>query len=351
MSVLDLRSDTFTKPNAEMRKLMAEAPVGDDVFGEDPTINKLQEVAAELTGKEKSLYVCSGTQSNLCGILATCWERGCEIFVGDKSHIALYEQGNVSQFGGVLVRSVPNNADGSFDLDYLETLLHGVEDAHFPNARLICIEASHNMMGGTVPTLEWLQKCRDFADKHHLRIHLDAARGFNAVAYHGITIEKLCSFADSVSVCTSKGLGAPVGSVLCSDAATIKRAHRVRKAVGGGMRQAGIIAAGSLYAITEMSKRIHIDNQHAREFAEIVAKYDFVDINLKLVHTNIVRFKLKGHSQPEFIKNLATDRIIPIKCLEVSGGFIRLTFHCDAADKEDILKGKEKLISVLDQMK
>ena len=140
------------------------------------------------------------------------------------------------------------------------------------------------------------------------------------------------------------GLGAPVGSVLCSDAATVKRAHRVRKAVGGGMRQAGIIAAGcklvwflrptleteaysvpsALYAITEMSKRIHIDNQHAREFAEIVAKYDFVDINLKLVHTNIVRFKLKSHSQPEFIKNLATDRIIPIKCLEVSGGFIRL---------------------------
>ena len=168
-------------------------------------MNKLQIVAAEMTGKEKALYVSSGTQSNLCGILATCWERGSEIFVGDKSHIALYEQGNVSQFGGVLVRSVPNQPDGSFDLDYLETLLHGVEDAHFPNARLICIEASHNMMGGTVPTLEWLQKCRDFADKHKLRVHLDAARGFNAVAYHGITIEKLCSFADSVSVCTSKG--------------------------------------------------------------------------------------------------------------------------------------------------
>ena len=169
-------------------------------------MNKLQVMAAEISGKETALYVSSGTQSNLCAILAQCWERGAEIFVGDKSHIALYEQGNVSQFGGVLVRSVPNQADGSFDLAYLETLLHGVEDAHFPNARLICIEASHNMCGGTVPTLEWLGKCRAFASKHNLRIHLDAARGFNATAYHGITIEKLCSFADSVSICTSKGL-------------------------------------------------------------------------------------------------------------------------------------------------
>jgi len=352
MSVLDLRSDTFTKPNDEMRQLMAAAPVGDDVFGEDPTVNKLQVMAAEISGKETALYVSSGTQSNLCAILAQCWERGAEIFVGDKSHIALYEQGNVSQFGGVLVRSVPNQADGSFDLAYLETLLHGVEDAHFPNARLICIEASHNMCGGTVPTLEWLGKCRAFASKHNLRIHLDAARGFNATAYHGITIEKLCSFADSVSICTSKGLGAPVGSVLCTDAATLKRAHRVRKALGGGMRQAGIIAAGSLHALSVMSKRIHIDNQHALEFAKVVAAYDCVEIDLSLVHTNIVRFKLKPpHSQADFITQLATPEIISIKCLEVSGGFIRLTFHCDAADEDAIKRGKEKLSNVLNQLK
>lgn len=347
MKVLDLRSDTFTKPNDEMRQKMAAAEVGDDVFGEDPTVNKLQDVVAQMTGKEKALYVSSGTQSNLCGLLATCWERGSEIFIGDKSHIALYEQGNVSQFGGVLVRTIPNAEDGSFDLEYLRTLLHTVDDSHFPRAKAICIEASHNMMGGTVPSLEWLCKLRDFATEYGYRVHLDAARGFNAAAHLGISIKELCAFADSVSICTSKGLGAPVGSLLCSDAETIKKAHRVRKALGGGMRQAGIIAAGSLYAVQEMSKRIHEDNNNAKTFAKILSESSAVNIDMNLVQTNIIRFKLKNHSHADFIKACATDDIISILCLEVSGGFLRMVFHCDA-DEELVTLGSKKLRKVLD---
>jgi len=350
MPILDLRSDTFTKPCPEMRKVMAEAEVGDDVFGEDPTVNKLQQVAAQMTGKPRALYVSSGTQSNLCGILSTCWERGAEIFVGDKSHIALYEQGNVSQFGGVLVRSVPNNEDGSFDLDYLETLLHGVDDAHFPRARLICIEVSHNMMGGAVPSLEWLLKVRAFANKHKLRIHMDGARGFNAAAHLGISIKELCAFADSVSICTSKGLAAPVGSLLCSDVDLIAKAHRVRKALGGGMRQAGIIAAGSLYALEEMSKRIKEDNDNAMKFAKLLSEYDFVKIKMDSVQTNIVRFKLATHSQSKFIENCATDDVIKILLIEVSGGFLRIVFHNDAKGN-DVELGLKKMRKVLESMK
>ncbi|CBY30722.1 unnamed protein product [Oikopleura dioica] len=237
-----------------------------------------------MTGKEKALYLPSTTMSNLCAILGTCWERGSEIFVGDKSHIALYEQGNVSQMGGVLVRTVPNNEDGSFDLDYLETLIHPVDDPHFPRARAVCIEVTHNMMGGSVPSLEWLSKVRAFADKWNLRVHMDGARAFNALGQLGIGIKELCSYADSVSICTSKGLAAPVGGILVSDAETIKKCHRVRKAVGGGMRQAGIIAAASLHALTKMSKRIHEDTENAKKLAEVVAKFDFVDIDIsKLV--------------------------------------------------------------------
>lgn len=349
MPVLDLRSDTFTKPSDAMRKVMAEAEVGDDVFGEDPTVNELQIVSAEMTGKEKALYVSSGTQSNLCALMATCWERGSEIFVGDKAHIALYEQGNVAQFGGILVRTVPNLEDGSFDLDYLATLIHTVDDAHFPRAQCICIEVSHNMMGGAVPSINWLREVRTFADKYGLRIHMDAARGFNAAVYLGISIKELCSFADSVSICTSKGLAAPVGSVLCADANLISKAHRMRKALGGGMRQAGIIAAGSLYALTTMSKRIYEDNNNAKRFADIVSKYDFVNIDMNYVHTNIVRFKLKGFSHAEFIERCATQDIISVLLLNVSGGYLRVVFHNDSKGKNVDL-GAEKLKKVLDNM-
>ncbi|CAG5102017.1 Oidioi.mRNA.OKI2018_I69.chr1.g104.t1.cds [Oikopleura dioica] len=348
--ILDLRSDTFTKPTPEMRKLMAEAEVGDDVFGEDPTVNLLQETAAQMTGKEKGLYLASTTMSNLCGILGTCWERGAEIFIGDKSHIALYEQGNVSQMGGVMVRTVPNNDDGSFDLDYLETLIHTVDDPHFPRAKAIVVEVTHNMMGGSVPSLEWLCKVREFANKHKLRVHMDGARAFNALQHLGIGIKELCAFADSVSICTSKGLGAPVGSLLVSDAATIKRCHRVRKALGGGMRQAGIIAAASLYGLTEMSKRIHEDTENAKALANVVSKFDFVEIDVKMVHSNIVRFKLKGHSQEEFIKRCGDDSEgVQVKILIVSGGFIRAVFHNDAK-REAVKIGLAKVEKLLSEM-
>lgn len=217
-----------------------------------------------------------------------------------------------------------------------------------------------------MPSINWLREVRTFADKYGLRIHMDAARGFNAAVYLGISIKELCSFADSVSICTSKGLAAPVGSVLCADANLISKAHRMRKALGGGMRQAGIIAAGckatfnplcnnikfyisALYALTTMSKRIYEDNNNAKRFADIVSKYDFVNIDMNYVHTNIVRFKLKGFSHAEFIERCATQDIISVLLLNVSGGYLRVVFHNDSKGKNVDL-GAEKLKKVLDNM-
>ena len=247
MKTIDLRSDTVTRPSAEMRRAMLEAEVGDDVLGDDPTVIRLQEYAAALLGKEAGLYFPSGTMCNQAAIRALT-RRGDEVFLHAQAHIMFYEQGGASALSNVQLRCF-DSPDGTLDLEKMEEYVHTDADVHWAPTRLVCLENTHNHCGGLVVPLEHVRAVRELCDRHDLRMHLDGARLFNAVAASGIPAAEYAAAFDTVSICLSKGLGAPVGSVLVADAATIALAQRARKLYGGGMRQAGIIAAAGLYAL------------------------------------------------------------------------------------------------------
>jgi threonine aldolase len=246
MEFVDLRSDTVTQPTPAMRAAMAKAEVGDDVYGEDPTINRLQEMAAEMMGKEAGLFVASGTMGNLAGVLAHC-QRGDEAIVGNKAHTFLFEAGGISALGGVHSCQLPNQPDGSLALEDIEAAIRP-DDPHDPITRLICLENTHNRCGGTYQTPDYMNQVSEFAHERGLHVHLDGARIFNAAAAQGIKAKELAAPVDSVTFCLSKGLCAPVGSVLCGSKEYIRKAHRLRKMLGGGMRQAGILAAAGIVA-------------------------------------------------------------------------------------------------------
>jgi len=294
MKPIDLRSDTVTHPTPAMRAAMSQAPVGDDVYGEDPTVNRLQELAASLVGKEAALYVPSGTMGNLASILAHC-QRGDEVMLGDKSHTFLYEAGGISVLGGIHSRQLTNQPDGSLLLSELEEGLRG-SDSHFPPSRLVCLENTHNRCGGTCQTPEYFQQVSGFAGRHGLKIHLDGARIFNAAAAQNVDVTAFAQHVDSLTFCLSKGLAAPVGSVACGTREFIQRVHRQRKLLGGGMRQAGILAAAGIVALETMPGRLGEDHARARALAErrdthVVAMDDDVrerserghDVTLELV--------------------------------------------------------------------
>ncbi|WKZ49938.1 MAG: low-specificity L-threonine aldolase [Anaerolineales bacterium] len=266
MKPIDLRSDTVTHPTPAMRAAMSQAPVGDDVYGEDPTVNRLQELAASLVGKEAALYVPSGTMGNLASILAHC-QRGDEVMLGDKSHTFLYEAGGISVLGGIHSRQLTNQPDGSLLLSELEEGLRG-SDSHFPPSRLVCLENTHNRCGGTCQTPEYFQQVSGFAGRHGLKIHLDGARIFNAAAAQNVDVTAFTQHVDSLTFCLSKGLAAPVGSVVCGTREFIQRVHRQRKLLGGGMRQAGILAAAGIVALETMPGRLGEDHARARALAE-----------------------------------------------------------------------------------
>lgn len=265
MDVVDLRSDTVTHPTPEMRAAMAEAPVGDDVYGEDPTVNRLQEMAAEMLGKEAGLLVASGTMGNLVAILAHCG-RGDEVILGDKSHTFLFEAGGISALGGVHSCQIPNQPDGTLALDDIRAAIRP-DDAHYPITRLISLENTHNRCGGTVLPVEYTLQVRTLADEWGLAMHLDGARLFNAAIALGKPARELAAPFDSVTFCLSKALCAPVGSVLCGSREFIRKAHRIRKQLGGGMRQAGILAAAGIVALESMVDRLAEDHVRARELA------------------------------------------------------------------------------------
>lgn len=265
MDVVDLRSDTVTRPTPEMRAAMAEAPVGDDVYGEDPTVNRLQEMAAEMLGKEAGLLVASGTMGNLTAILAHCG-RGDEVILGDKSHTFLFEAGGISALGGVHSCQIPNQPDGTLALDDIRAAIRP-DDAHYPVTRLISLENTHNRCGGTVLPLEYTLHVRTLADEWGLSMHLDGARLFNAAIALGKPARELAAPFDSVTFCLSKALCAPVGSVLCGSGEFIRKAHRIRKQLGGGMRQAGILAAAGIVALESMVDRLAEDHVRARKLA------------------------------------------------------------------------------------
>jgi threonine aldolase len=266
MSIVDLRSDTVTKPTPDMVEAMRKAEVGDDVYHEDPTVNRLQERAAEMMGKQAGLFVASGTMGNLAAVLAHCG-RGDEVIVGNKAHTFLFEGGGISALGGVHSCQLPNQADGSITLADLEDAIRP-DDAHYPVTRLICLENTHNRCGGTYQTPAYTRQVAELAARRGLKLHLDGARIFNAAVAQGVEAGELAGAVDSVTFCLSKGLCAPVGSVLCGSNEFIKRAHRVRKMLGGGMRQAGILAAAGLVALEKMTLRLAEDHARARKLAD-----------------------------------------------------------------------------------
>jgi threonine aldolase len=290
MDFIDLRSDTVTHPTPEMRDAMAKAVVGDDVFGDDPTVNRLQEMAAALTGKAAALFVASGTMGNLAGILAHC-QRGDEVILGNQAHTFMYEAGGISALGGVHSCQLANQPDGSLVLEDIEAAIRP-DDVHHPITRLIALENTHNRCGGTYQGVEYVRQVYELAHAHGLKVHLDGARLFNATVAMGIRAGDLTRYVDSVTFCLSKALCAPVGSVLCGDEEFIAKARRVRKQLGGGMRQAGVLAAAGIVALETMVDRLAEDHVRARKLADGLRPINGVTLAPAEPATNMVFFNL-----------------------------------------------------------
>lgn len=303
MHTIDLRSDTVTLPTPEMRRAMAEAPLGDDVYGEDPTINRLQELAAEMTGKEAGLFVPSGTMGNLAAILTHCG-RGDEVILGKSSHTFLFEAGGLSALGGVHPNQIPNQPDGTLDLDQIRSGIRS-DDPHHPVTRLVSLENTHNRCGGAPLTIEYTRAVGEIARQRGLSVHLDGARLFNAAAALGVSAKDLAAPVDSVTFCLSKGLCAPVGSVLCGSFDFIHRAHRVRKQLGGGMRQAGVIAAAGIVALEHMVDRLQDDHQRAKRLAQDLAGIPGLLVDPGSPFTNMVFLNIGPETAPLTAETIA----------------------------------------------
>ncbi len=284
--MIDLRSDTVTLPTDEMRHAMALADVGDDVYGEDPSINRLEGLSAERMGKEAGLFIPSGTMGNLIAFLTHC-QRGEEAIMGDQAHTFYYEVGGVSALGGIMAHTVPNQPDGTIKLTDLKNAIRA-EDVHFPTTRLIALENTHNRCGGVVLPPEYIQNVVRLAQDYGLFVHMDGARIFNAAIKLGIPVQKLVDGVDSVTFCLSKGLGAPVGSVLCGTQEFIHRARRIRKQLGGGMRQAGILAAAGIVALETMVDRLEEDHQRAQLLADKLRNIPNIHVRENSPQTNMV---------------------------------------------------------------
>ena len=324
MRVVDLRSDTLTRPTAAMSRAMAEADVGDDVFGEDPTVKKLEAIAADRMGKQAALFVASGTMGNLVSLLAHC-ARGEEIILGSLAHTFYFEQGGSAAVGGIHPRTLPNQPDGTLTLSDIEGAIRP-DNVHFPRTRLIVIENTHNLCGGHPLDVDYMNAVGDVARRHGLKIHVDGARFFNAAAALDVPPAKLAADADSVSFCLSKGLGAPVGSVVCGNHEFISEARRARKILGGGMRQAGVLAAAGIVALNEMVDRLTEDHANARKLAEGLASMPGVLIDPNQIHTNIVYFGVdrQDMSAEELVRHLEDKGA---RTLPVGPGRIRAVTH------------------------
>lgn len=287
--VIDLRSDTVTVPSAEMRRAMYEAEVGDDVFGEDPTIHRLEEMAADITGKEAAVYVPSGSMGNLIAVLSHC-QRGDEAICGSEAHVLQYEVGAAGGVAAVTLRAARNDARGRMDPAEVESLIRG-ENVHMPRTSLLMLENTHNRCSGAVISVEDTQELCDLAHQHGVAVHIDGARIFNAALALGVPVADVAGAADSVGFCLSKGLGAPVGSLVCGAGAFIARARKNRKMLGGGMRQAGIIAAAGVWALQNMVERMAEDHENAKTLAYGLAETPGIDLDPRTIETNIVIFR------------------------------------------------------------
>lgn len=319
MDRIDFRSDTVSWPTPAMRHAMANAPVGDDVYGEDPTVNKLEALAAEMVGKEAGLFVASGTMGNLTAILAH-GRRGDGAIVGEDSHTFRAEAGGMAVLGGIVPNPLPTDVYGRMDLAAVQNAIYP-DDPHFPNNRLILVENSYGAKGGYPIEPAYFQQIRQIADKNGMIVHMDGARLFNAAVALNLAPRELTQHVDSVTFCLSKGLCAPMGSVLCGTAEFIAQARRARKLVGGAMRQAGVMAAAGIVALTEMVERLADDHAHAKTLANGLAQIPGLIVQPELVKTNMFFFALDEAAPvtpAEFVQRLRDEANIWL-----SGGYSR----------------------------
>ncbi|WP_078428032.1 low-specificity L-threonine aldolase [Alkalihalobacterium alkalinitrilicum] len=323
MTYIDLRSDTVTKPTEEMRQAMLTAEVGDDVYGEDPTINRLEALAAKMLGKEDALFVTSGTQGNQVAILTHC-RPGDELILEAEAHIFLYEGGAASALAGVQTRTI-SGIKGEMDPLAIKKAIRG-EDIHYPYSGLICLENTHNKAGGKVVPLQTMKEIHEIAREKDVPIHLDGARLFNAAVATGVPVADFTQYVDTVQVCLSKGLSAPVGSILAGNTAFIKEARKWRKRLGGGLRQAGVLAAPGIIALEKMINRLKEDHKNAQLLAELLANVPRLHVDVEGVETNILLCNIKetGLSNEEFLTKLKDASIL---AGPFDDGIIRFVTH------------------------
>lgn len=330
--MIDYLSDTVTQPTAAMRAAMADAPVGDDVYGEDPTVNRLESMAAEMLGKEAGCFMPSGTMANLASVLAHC-PRGYEILVGDESDLYHYEAGGVSIVGGVVLHPVPTDADGRLALEDLKAAVRDPTDFQMARAGLICLENPHCRRGGRALPLAYLESVRALADDLDLPVHMDGARIWNAALACGVPAADIARHADSLQFCLSKNLAAPVGSMVVGTATFVDDVRRLRKMLGGGMRQVGILAAAGIVALETMVPRLTEDHRRARRLAEAIAQLPGIEVDLHEVETNMVFFRVvaAGVTTEGFLRALQEKGV---RMGELGHGRIRAVVHYQISDED-----------------
>jgi threonine aldolase len=340
VKVIDLRSDTVTHPTPAMREAMATAEVGDDVFGDDPTVNRLEAMAARMLGKEAAVFVASGTMGNLVALLSHC-KRGDEAIVGSETHMLYYEVGAAAGLAGVQLRSVPNDSQGRLDPKDVGAMIRG-QDIHFPRTSLVCLENTHNRCGGAALTAADTAAVAGVAHDHGAALHVDGARIFNAAVALAVPAASLAEGADSISFCLSKGLSAPVGSLVCGRSEFVERARKSRKMLGGGMRQVGVLAAPGIVALENMVERLQEDHDNARLLAQGLADIRGIKIDPETVQTNIVVFNVPEQKVVPLFAALAKAGVL---ALPYGPGKIRMVTHCGVS-RQDIEETLERVRNV-----
>jgi len=350
--IIDLRSDTVTMPTDEMLKAITSAKLGDDVFCEDPTVNKLEEKAANIMGKEAGLLVPSGTMGNLVSILTHC-DRGTEILLGNKSHTFYYEAGGISAFGGIHSRQLVNQSDGTIKIEDIKSAIR-MDNIHFPKTSAISLENTHNLCNGSPLLPEYVQDVAHITHDNSMKLHIDGARIFNAAVALNVDVKDLVVDADSVTFCLSKGLSSPVGSIICGNEEFIYYARRNRKALGGGMRQAGIIAAAGIVSLDKMINQIREDHNNAQLLSEGIANIEGLSIDREHIKSNILYFDIKKEKtrSPKLAKQTPDNNLYPfdiildnVYFLETSPSRFRLVTHY-GINGQDV----EKTLGILKQM-
>ncbi len=340
--MLDFRSDTVTKPTPAMMEAIAKAPLGDDVYGEDPSVIRLQELGAEMLGKEAALLVPSGTMGNLISLLVHA-PRGTEVILGDESHIYHYEQGGASAVGSLVMHPVLTQHDGRLELSDLDSALRNKGDDHSAWPGVLCLENTHNRRGGRVLGLPYLREVQEFARSRRVPLHLDGARLANAAVALGRPMSELASCFDSIQLDLSKGLGAPIGGLVVGSRSFIAQAKRMRKLLGGGMRQAGIIAAAGIVALTQMVERLEQDHKLARRLAQGLADLPGIECHPEEVQTNLALFRLHHLASETFVARMREQGVL---LAEIGNGNLRMVTHFDI-DEKDVERALEIAAGVL----